>query len=94
MTVSNDLILAVASAALSVITSASAFLISFFKSKKSKQELEIKNTQYKEELLNYKMAVLNNAFIICPNCNDKVFLKDVKIQVKNKEELYDTFSLK
>lgn len=85
MTISNDLLIAVATASLSVISSATAFVVTFFKNKKAKQELQLKNIELEKDLIEYKTAVLNNAFIICPNCKHHIKLTDVKIMSNDKK---------
>lgn len=65
-----------------------SFLVVFFNSKKAKYEYKEQLAKKETENLALQKAIIEGAYVICPSCGSKIFLKDAKVytqEVKNEE---------
>lgn len=48
--------------------------------------LRIEKTKLEEEKTRLTRAIIEGSYIICPNCGEEIFLKDVEIKTKGVNE--------
>ena len=64
-----------------VIVAFVSYLVVFFKSRKAKLELEQKNHELEQQKLELEKLTYQGSYIICPECNKKIYLSDMTFQV-------------
>lgn len=67
----------------SLITMVLSFCLVFFKTRRAKQELELQKIEYEKQKLRLEEAALTGSFLICPQCQNEIYLKDAKIHFKS-----------
>lgn len=63
-------------------------LASFFYARKTKydaiakeNELSIENAKLQQDKIELQSSIYKGTYILCPNCNEKIFLKDMKFKI-------------
>lgn len=82
---------------ISIISAFTAFMIAFFNSKRAKKDFETKlseertkNLELEVKKVELETLLYDNSFIICPNCESKIYAKDmIFYNQKKKEDTYE-----
>lgn len=71
-----------------LITAIVGCLASFFYARKTKydaqateNELRTQNIVLQQEKIELQTAIYNGTYILCPNCGEKIYLKDMQFKV-------------
>lgn len=76
------------SGGITVFSSLVGCVVSFFYARKTKYDCQAKEFEYKAEnaklqqdKIELQTSIYNGTYILCPNCNEKIYLKDMKFKV-------------
>lgn len=78
---------------ISILSAFSAFMIALFNSKRAKKDYETKlseertkNLELEVKKVELETLLYENSFIICPNCENKIYAKDMIFYNQKKKE--------
>lgn len=78
----EELLPIIITAASTIITAMTATIISWLNASKAKATYKEKLAEAEKANAELKKSIIENAFIICPNCGAKIILKNQEIHTK------------
>ena len=72
--------------AVTLLSAIVGFLVVYFNSKKAKYEYQEKLADKEKQNLELQQAIITGSYIICPNCGQKIYLKDSKVYTQEVEK--------
>ena len=73
-------------AAVAVVSAFLSMIVVAINTRKAKLKLEEEKTKLEQKNVELQQAIIDGAFIICPNCGLKIRLKDVEIKTERSLE--------
>lgn len=80
--ITPELLSAIITAAIAIISAFGSLIVVAITTRKKKLELEAEKIQLEQDNIKLQQAIVDNAFIICPSCGQKIKLKDADIKTE------------
>lgn len=78
----NELLPIIITAASTIATAMTATIVAWLNASKAKANLKEKLAEAEKANTELKKAIIDNAYVICPNCGTKIILKNEEIKTK------------